>query len=107
MKWSGEAPCQCRSSAGVYMTSPARISAMSPLRDWTSPLPSVTYRVWPTACECHAVRAEGVNRTVLTRTREGSSPRGDTVDPDVSGEPLGRPLRAPLLGLDFHSGLLA
>ena len=33
------------------------------------------YRVWPTACECQAVRAEGVNRTALTRTREGSSPR--------------------------------
>jgi hypothetical protein len=27
------------------------------------------------ACECQAVRTEGVNRTAFTRTREGSSPR--------------------------------
>src|SRR5215216_6618899 len=57
------------------MTSPARISSMGPPRGWTSPLPSVTYRVWPTAWACQAVRAVGVNRTALTRTREGSSPR--------------------------------
>src|ERR1700689_1388900 len=55
--------------------SPERISAMSPPRDWTRPWPSVTYRVCPTAWECHAVRAEGVKWTALTRTREGSSPR--------------------------------
>jgi hypothetical protein len=75
MKCSGAAPCQCHSSAGVEITSPARISSMAPPRDCTSPLPSVTYRVCPTAWECQAVRAEGVNRTALTRTREGSSPR--------------------------------
>src|SRR5215213_5518705 len=56
------------------MISPARICSTGPPRDCTRPWPSVTYRVWPTAWACQAVRAEGVNRTALTRTREGSSP---------------------------------
>src|SRR4029453_17059440 len=75
MKWSGAAPCQCHWSGGVETMSPARISSTAPPRDCTSPLPSMTYRVWPTAWACQAVRADGVNRTALTRTREGSSPR--------------------------------
>jgi len=57
------------------MMSPARISEISPSRAWIRPRPSVTYRVCPTACECHAVRADGVNLTAMTRTRDGSSPR--------------------------------
>src|SRR5437588_6496789 len=56
------------------MTSPARILTMSPPRDRASPAPSVTWRVWPRACECQALRAPGLKRTRLTRTREGSSP---------------------------------
>src|SRR4051794_30320944 len=50
------------------------MSTMSPPRDCTSPAPSVTYRVWPSAWECQAVRAPGVKWTALTRMREGASP---------------------------------
>jgi hypothetical protein len=35
---------------------------------------SVTCGVWQQAWVCHAVRAQGAKRTVLTRIREGSSP---------------------------------
>src|ERR1700712_5129508 len=45
-----------------------------PPRDWTNPMPSVTCSVWPHAWVCHAVRAHGAKRTVLTRIRDGSSP---------------------------------
>src|SRR5690348_5238636 len=58
--------------------SPARVSAISPSRAWTRPRSSVTYRVCLTACECQALRADGVNLTALTRPREGSSPRAMT-----------------------------
>jgi len=74
MKWSGAAPCQCHSPGGVCTTSPGWISATASPRDWTSPIPSTTYSVWPTACACHAVRAPGENRTAFTRIREGSAP---------------------------------
>src|SRR3954454_11720553 len=60
------------------MTSPGRMVSTSPPRDWIRPTPSVTCRVWPSECECQAVRAHGANRTVLTRTREGASPRAMT-----------------------------
>ena len=42
MKWSGVAPCQCHSSAGVLTMSPGRMVTMGWPRDWTSPWPSVT-----------------------------------------------------------------
>jgi hypothetical protein len=35
------------------------------------------------------VCALGENRTVLTRSREGETPAGDHVEPDVTGEGLG------------------
>src|SRR6478735_7111362 len=57
------------------MVSPARISRTLPPRAWVRPTPSVTWRVWPTACECQPFRAPGANRTTLTRTRDGASPR--------------------------------
>src|SRR3954449_13052675 len=60
------------------MTSPGRMVRTSPPRDWIRPTPSVTCRVWASEWECHAVRAHGANRTVLTRTREGASPRAMT-----------------------------
>src|SRR5580700_3014258 len=72
--------------------SPARMWTMPAPRDWTRPAPSVTYSVCPSAWECHAVRAPGVKRTALTRTRDGSSPRAiwssHTSPVKLSGEPL-------------------
>src|SRR5258708_30048778 len=60
------------------MVSPGRISMTPPPRDWISPIPSVTCRVCPSACECHALRAPGAKRTTFTRIREGSVPRAMT-----------------------------
>src|SRR5947209_20570794 len=60
------------------MVSLGRISMTLPPRDWTSPIPSVTCNVCPTAWQCQAVRAHGAKRTVLTRMREGSSPLATT-----------------------------
>src|SRR6476619_651288 len=74
------------------MTSPGRMTVTSPPRDWMSPMPSVTCRVCPTACLCQAVRAQGANRTVFTRTREGSSPlmmtSNQTSPVNISAGPL-------------------
>lgn len=36
-------------------------------------MPSVTCSVCPRACRCQAVRAQGENRTMAARSREGSS----------------------------------
>src|SRR6476469_2175740 len=73
MKCVGAAPCQCHSPGGVYTVSPGRITTTSPPRDWARPMPSVTCNVCPQAWVCHAVRAQGANRTVFTRIRDGSS----------------------------------
>jgi len=62
----------------------------------------VTYRVCPTACECHAVRADGVNRTAMTRTREGLLAPGDYVKEDVSGKPVVRSLSGRRFRLNLH-----
>src|SRR6478735_5910186 len=55
--------------------SPETSLETSPPADWMRPSPSVTYSVWPSAWQCHAVRAPGVKCTAFTRTRDGSSPR--------------------------------
>src|SRR5712691_1678173 len=60
------------------MVSPGRVTVTTPPRDWISPIPSVTCRVCPRTCECHALRAPGAKRTTLTRIREGSWPRAMT-----------------------------
>src|SRR5262249_57584306 len=75
MKCSGAAPCQCHSPGGVRTVSPGRITITPSARETTRPMPSVTCRVCPTACMCHAVRAAGVKCTGFTRARDGSSPR--------------------------------
>ena len=42
MRWSGAAPCQCHSAAGVWTMSPDMSLKSSPPADWTRPSPSVT-----------------------------------------------------------------
>ena len=74
MNVSAAAPCQCSSSGGQTTVSPARTRTTVPSRVPTSPTPSVTCRVWPTACRCQLLCAPGVNRTRETVMREGSLP---------------------------------
>jgi len=69
MKVPAVAPCQCASPGGVWTVSPARMRMTVPSRVATSPTPSVTCKVWPTACECQLVCAPGVNRTSATVIR--------------------------------------
>jgi hypothetical protein len=71
---SGAAPCQCLMFAAMCTTSPTRISSSEPPQRWMRPIPAVTIRVWPTGCECHAVRAPGAKRTVPADAR--SCPAG-------------------------------
>src|ERR1700716_4232909 len=69
----GDAPCQCFSPGGIQTTSPGRISRTGPPLVWTRPTPETTYRVWPSGCVCHAVRAPGSNDTRFEATRAGAS----------------------------------
>ena len=101
MKWSGRAPCQCSSPGGVCTVSPGRIM-MTRSRVATTPMPSVTWSVWPRLWLCQAVRAHGAKRTVLTRIRDWLLTAGDDVEVDVAGEHLGRALGGGLLGQEFH-----
>src|SRR5215212_7713299 len=68
----GVAPCQCLSLGGHQTTSPGRISTFGPPSLCTHPHPEVTSRVWPSGCQCQAVRAPGSKVTSAQPTREGS-----------------------------------
>src|SRR6267378_5822723 len=69
----GEAPCQCFSPGGIQTTSPGRISRTGPPLVWTRPTPEITYSVWPSGCECQAVRAPGSKDTRVETIRAGAS----------------------------------
>ncbi len=69
MKESGAAPCQCSSPGGQYTVCPVRTSTLACPRDCTHATPCVTWRVYPRACECQAVRAPGAKRTLATIIR--------------------------------------
>jgi hypothetical protein len=56
-------------------TCPGRATMTFPSRVLSRAILSVTYRVWPTAWECHAVRAPGVKCTQPHAIRDGSSLR--------------------------------
>lgn len=62
------------------MTSPGLISITGPPLCCTSPTLVVTISVYPSGCECQAVRASGENVTVAPPTRAGASPlNGDWI----------------------------
>src|SRR5712664_3940029 len=69
----GEAPCQCFSPGGIHTTSPGRISLIGPPTACTRPTPEITYSVWPSGCECQAVRAPGSKDTRVETIRAGAS----------------------------------
>src|SRR5215831_3317946 len=85
MAVAGVAPCQCFSPGGHQTTSPGRIFSIAPPQLCTRPQPSVTMRLWPSGCVCHAVRAPGSNvtRTASARAGAGVWNRGSTLTEPV------------------------
>jgi len=84
MECSGAAPCQCHSPGGHQTVSPGRMRTTSPSRVPVRPTPSVTCRVWPSACRCHAVRAPGVNHSAGPCT-DGCFGRNSTLCSSLRG----------------------
>src|SRR5690349_6615351 len=68
----GVAPCQRRWPGGQKITSPARISSIGPSSHCVHPQPAVTTRIWPSGCECQAVRAPGSKVTLAQAVRAGA-----------------------------------
>src|SRR5215207_8717185 len=66
------APCQCSSPGSKKTRSPVRMTSIGPPRRWARPMPSVTQIVWPFGCVCQAVRAPGVQWTLLALSREAA-----------------------------------